>query len=207
MNKVENVLKSKTVIYDFELFFLNNIYDCIETVNVDLEYLIDSYDEFREKIYSDFRTVIINLATAFELLVKFRLEDEHWSLMFSDINKAEKSKLENGNFISVDIETGVLRLKRICGLDYNFKNLRKICNYRNCLVHYTLKSANIIEIIDTISKGILEIKKFFENDIYKLLPEEAKKDFKGVLRQLEVNCENLTVLNMKICKQGSGSNE
>lgn len=207
MNKVENILKSKNVVYEFKLFFLNNIYDCLEEINTNLDCLIESYDEFEEGIYGEFRSVIINLATAFELFVKFRLENEHWSLIFADINKAEESKLENGNFISVDIETGVLRLKKICGLNYNFKNLRKICNYRNCLVHYTLKLANIIEVINTISKGILELKIFFENEIKECLPKEAKEDFKVVLRQLALNCENLDILSMKINKKGRESNE
>lgn len=189
------------------MFFLNNTYACIEQINTDLNCLIESYDEFEKEVFNEFRTVVINLAIAFELIVKFCLENEHWSLIFADINKAEESKLENGDFISVDIENGILRLKNICGRNYNFKNLRKICNFRNCLVHYTLKSVNVIEVINTISKGIREFKNFFENEIIEILPKEAKNDFKDALSQLKINCDNLNLLTVKIIKKGSEINE
>lgn len=207
MTNVEIELKNEDEVYDFELFFLNNIYDSLQEISDDLDCLIDSYDEFEQEIYGDFRTVIINLAIAFELIVKLRLENEHWSLIFEDINKAKGSKLENGDFISIDIESGVLRLKNICELNYDFKNLRKICNFRNCLIHFTLRRVNIIEVINTISNGILELKQFFENEIYECLPEEAKKDFKSVFESLKNHCEGLNVLSMKIIKKGSVENE
>lgn len=207
MSSIENDFKNKNEIYEFELFFLNNIYDCIEEINTDLDCLIESYDEFEKEAFNDFRTVIINLATTFQLIVKFCLENEHWSLIFADINKAEESKLENGDFISVDIANGILRLKNICGMNYNFKNLKKVCNFRNCLVHYTLKSVNIIEVINTISKGIREFKKFFENEIIEILPKEAKKDFNDALNQLKINCDNLDLLIVKIIKKGNAINE
>lgn len=207
MTNKEIELKNEDEVYDFELFFLNNIYDSLQEISDDLDCLIDGYDEFEQEIYGDFRTVIINLAISFELIVKFRLENEHWSLIFADINKAKRSKLENGDFISVDIESGVLRLKNICELNYDFKNLRKICNFRNCLIHFTLRRVNIIEVINTISNGILELKQFFENEIYECLPEEAKKDFKSVLESLKNHCEDLNVLSMKIIKKGSVENE
>ena len=88
MTNVEIELKNEDEVYDFELFFLNNIYDSLQEISDDLDCLIDSYDEFEQEIYGDFRTVIINLAIAFELIVKLRLENEHWSLIFEDINKA-----------------------------------------------------------------------------------------------------------------------
>ncbi len=206
MNSIETIFKNKNEIYEFELFFLNNIYDCIEEINTALDCLIESYDEYEEVIFYEVKTVIINLANAFELIVKFCLENEHWSLIFADINKAEESKLENGDFISVDIDNGILRLKHICRMNYDFKTLRKICNYRNCLVHYTLKSVNIIEVINTINKGIQELKKFFENEIIEILPQEAKEDFKGAFSQLKINCDELNLLTVKIIKKGSDKN-
>lgn len=206
MTNVEIELKSEDEIYDFELFFLNNIYGNLQEVRDDLDCLIDAYNEFEQDIYSDFRAVIINLAAAFELIVKFRLENEHWSFIFSDINKAKKIKLVNGDFISVDIESGVLRLKNICDLNYDFKNLRKICNFRNCLIHFTLRRTNIIEVINTISKAIIELKQFFDNEIYEYLPGEAKKDFKDIFESLKKYCEEINVLSMKIIEEGSDKN-
>ncbi len=199
--------KSKEENYNFEIYFLNNIYDCMDSVNTDLECLIESYGNYKEIIPSEIRTIIIELATAFELIIKFRLQTEHWSLIFADINKAEGSKIEDGNFISVDIESGILRLKNICELNYNFKYLRKICNYRNRLMHYTLRFTNMIEIINTIGNGILELSNFFETEIKELLPMESQDDFVEVIKHYKINCKNLNLIAMKIkYKKGSDKN-
>jgi len=72
----------------YELFFLNNIHDSMEMVNVELDPFLDllnqgDFDELTMK------HIILNLANCLELLVKYKLEQEHWTLIFSDLNKAK----------------------------------------------------------------------------------------------------------------------
>lgn len=60
----------------YELFFLNNIHDSMEMVNVEL----DSFLDLSSQGYFDELTmkhIILNLANCLELLVKYRLEQEH----------------------------------------------------------------------------------------------------------------------------------
>lgn len=66
-----------------------------------------------------------------------------------------------------------------------------------------MKSFNIIEVIDTINKGVQKLKNFFENEIIEMLPKEAKEDFKGAFGQLNINCDKLNLLTVKIIKKGS----
>ncbi len=65
--------------------------------------------------------IILNLANCLQLLVKYRLEQEHWPLFFSDLNKAKYSDYLAGDFINVDVKPGICRLKNICEICIYFK--------------------------------------------------------------------------------------
>lgn len=84
----------------YELFFLNNIHDSMEMVNVELDpfLYLSSQGDFDELTM---KHIILNLANCLELLVKYRLEQEHWTLIFSDLNKAKNSDYLAGDFVSV----------------------------------------------------------------------------------------------------------
>ena len=72
----------------YELFFLNNIHDSMEMVNVELDSFLDliNQDYFDELCM---KYIILNLANCLELLIKYRLEREHWTLIFCDLNNAK----------------------------------------------------------------------------------------------------------------------
>lgn len=82
---------------------------------------------------------ILHLTSAIELLLKSRLAEEHWSLVFANPDKATVSNLQTGDFISVDIDTSQKRLKNICKIEISdpdkelIQNLKKI---RNKIVHF-----------------------------------------------------------------------
>ena len=54
---------------------------------------------------------VLHIYSGIELLLKERLKREHWSLIFQDINNANLTKLEKGNFVSVYHDELVKRLK------------------------------------------------------------------------------------------------
>lgn len=65
----------------------------MEMVNVELDPFLDllnqgDFDELTMK------HIILNLANCLELLVKYKLEQEHWTLIFSDLNKIAKDNRE-----------------------------------------------------------------------------------------------------------------
>lgn len=157
------------------LFFLNNINDSMEMVNSELDSFLDLYNKgcFDEL---GIKHIILNLANCLELLIKFRLENEHWSLVFADTDKAKYSDYSDGDFVSVDFKSGISRLKNICGADYVFVASIQIYKYRNRLMHYTL-NGTFEQIVECIADSMGEISEFAEKEIIKYLPEEAKKDF------------------------------
>ncbi|RGD74563.1 hypothetical protein [Anaerofustis stercorihominis] len=160
----------------YELPFLNNIYDSLETVNVDLFCFLELYQGEGYLSHDEIKHIILNLANLLELLIKWRLEQEHWALIFSDINKATYSNYIDGDFISVDIKSGIIRLESICGINCSFSACKKIYQYRNRLMHYTLNSI-FEQIIKDLSDAMCEITKFMEGEIIGYLPEEAINDF------------------------------
>ncbi len=89
-----------------------------------LDYILDAVEQLQGKRPSKKRIKfgIVHLWSGIELLLKRRLMDEHWSLIFRDINKADKKALESGEFISVYFDDAVARLRKICGVD--------LCDYR-----------------------------------------------------------------------------
>ena len=85
----------------------------METVNVEVDSFLDisSMGDFDQICI---KHIILNLANCLELIIKYRLEKEHWTLIFSDLNKAKYLDYLDGDFISVDVKSGISRLKNIC---------------------------------------------------------------------------------------------
>ena len=178
----------------YELFSLNNIHDSLEMVNVELDpflYLFSQgdFDELTIK------HIILNLANCLELLVKYRLEQEHWTLIFSDLNKAKYLDYLAGDFVSVDIKSGILRLKNICEMDYAFVASMHIYQYRNRLMHYTLNST-FEQLIKDVADSMKEIAEFVEKEIIKDLPQEAQKDFRDTVAGYRKYAEALKKLKL-----------
>lgn len=178
----------------YELFFLNNIHDSMEMVNVELDSFLDlsSQGDFDELTM---KHIILNLANCLELLVKYRLEQEHWTLIFSDSNKAKYSDYLAGDFVSVDVKSGILRLKNVCEMEYTFVASMHIYQYRNRLMHYTLNST-FEQIIKDISDAMKEIAEFVEKEIIKDLPQEAQKDFQDTIVGYRKYAETLKKLKL-----------
>ena len=83
---------------------------------------------------------ILHLADGVELLFKARLEREHWSLLFADINQASLEKLERGDFKSVDFEDTCRRLRQIALVEIDQREseqLNELRRLRNKIRHYT----------------------------------------------------------------------
>ena len=92
----------------------------MEMVNAELDPFLDLS---RQGVFDELcmKHIILNLANCLELLVKYRLEQEHWTLIFSDLNKAKYSDYLAGDFINVDVKPGICRLKNICEICIYFK--------------------------------------------------------------------------------------
>ena len=158
----------------FEIPLLNNIDDLISMSNTELQlYLAVLHGDNAHDPYT-IKHLIINLTNCIELLIKFRLLEEHWAFIFEDVNKANKESLDSGNFKSVNFNVGIERLVNLCGISKHkyFSKSQKLYILRNKAVHFTLTESFKV-VTTTILDSITEINKFLRNEI---IPYIQNKD-------------------------------
>ena len=86
------------------------------------------------------KDAVLQVASGVELLLKARLASEHWSLIFSNVDQANKERLAKGDFTSVDFSNTITRLEEIVEIpiDQRFStHLKDLRNLRNRLTHFT----------------------------------------------------------------------
>ena len=108
-----------------------------------LDFLLSASEAVsRDPTPRNLKDAIIHAANGIEVLAKARLAREHWSLIFDNVNTADRQKLEAGDFISVNPQNTLTRLDRIVGVSIakrykaHLDTLRKL---RNRLTHFTAK--------------------------------------------------------------------
>ena len=150
----------------FEIPFLNNISDSLSTANAELELYLDVLHDDNTCDPYTIKHLIINLSACIELLVKFRLLEEHWAFIFDDINKANEENIYSGDFLSVSFSKGIERLLKLCGINKQkyFSASQKLYKYRNRAVHITLND-DFKSIVTTILGSISEVVNFSRDEI------------------------------------------
>ncbi|NGN68569.1 hypothetical protein G5C51_32320 [Streptomyces sp. A7024] len=81
----------------------------------------------------------LHLQAAMEVLLKVRLIQEHWSLVFREPGKANLDAFKSGAFESCSAEAALDRLDRIVGInipDSIRKRVKTLAQHRNSLQHY-----------------------------------------------------------------------
>ena len=84
----------------FELSLLDN----------GLDYFLVAAESAGAEAPQNLKYAMLHLVDGVELLLKARLAQEHWSLLFDQTNKASQEKLRQGDFKSVDFEEAYRRL-------------------------------------------------------------------------------------------------
>ncbi len=82
---------------------------------------------------------LLHLCSSIEVLFKVRLKQEHWSLVFANVNKADNAAQDDGEFESVSFNDLMDRLVRICKIDLSEEQRRQLANLRirrNRMEHY-----------------------------------------------------------------------
>ncbi|MGW3983836.1 hypothetical protein [Streptomyces mirabilis] len=89
----------------------------------------------------DLKYAVLHLQAAVEVLLKARLQHEHWSLVFKDPGKATKTDFDSAGFDSCGTVAAVERLRDIVGIAFDKKEidaLKELARDRNALQHYGL---------------------------------------------------------------------
>ncbi|MFI2242222.1 hypothetical protein [Streptomyces chrestomyceticus] len=131
----------------------------------------------------DLKYAVLHLQAAAEVLLKARLQLEHWSLVFKDPGQATRAKFEAGDFESCTTAGAIVRLKDIAGVvveDKAAKSLAILSRWRNSLQHYGIK-ANA-RAVDTRAAQVLDFLIAFVHE--ELLPALADEEAATVVSEL-----------------------
>ena len=105
--------------------------------------LADNAFEFLERSIQDFekspRFSVVHFCASLEMLLKARLMREHWSLIVSKIETANRAKFQQGDFVSVTMEQVLTRLREVVGLQLPndaIRSFESAAKHRNKLIHF-----------------------------------------------------------------------
>jgi len=112
-----------------------------------LDFILSSTNHLSNNITKeDIKYGILHLSSGIELVLKYRLSKEHWSLLFQDIDKASIESFESGDFKSVDLESCLNRLNKISSIiiqDEECNNLKLFRKKRNKFEHFNIADSGI----------------------------------------------------------------
>lgn len=106
-----------------------------------LDYLLLAGEQAQEGSARMTKHALATLADGVELLLKARLEVYDWSLLFKNVDDAERAKIATGEFQSVTFDQAVKRLKQICEVEIDKKPLgilNKLRSLRNRVRHFAV---------------------------------------------------------------------
>jgi hypothetical protein len=151
----------------------NGIDYIVQAVSPFLVY--DSFDESQRSLkYST-----LHLSSGIELLLKERLKQEHWSLIFQDISSADRRKLQDGDFASVYHDELVKRLKGILNIDIDDKPFKKLRALRNRFEHFEVK-VSVGECKETLFSALDEVIKFWDKYLVDNSTIEQRERFERI---------------------------
>ena len=81
---------------------------------------------------------MLHLSAGIELVFKSRLDIEHWTYIFDDMNHASRNKYTDGSLKTVDSNTAIERLENLCGYVFAEKQkvqLKRLRETRNRFEH------------------------------------------------------------------------
>ena len=108
---------------------------------------------------------VLHLYSGIQLLLKERLKQEHWSLIFQKIEEANLEKLESGDFVSVYHDVLIKRLKNIIpSFNFNDEPVKKLQSLRNKIEHFEV-NVSLSECQYTVALALDEIIKFWKTDL------------------------------------------
>ncbi len=132
-----------------------------------LDFLLSAAEHAgQDKSNRSWKYAILHLVAGIELLLKARLELEHWSLVFQDIDKANDTAFKSGDFRSADFESLCNRLDRIsaiCIERNDRKQLDDLRKLRNKLEHFGI-DISLMQVKSLAAKGLSFALAFFESN-------------------------------------------
>ena len=170
-----------------------------------LDYILDAVSRLNEPDpdKKSMKYALVHLWSGIELLLKKRLIDEHWSLIFNKIddNNSSKASLKTGDFESVYFKQAIKRLKNFCEIDISQSKdiLEVIRQDRNKIEHYQFEKSKT-QVVSNLIKVWAFVLDFISNHMDISGDTEAKKVFDQI-RENMVSHEKFIRLRKNIIRQ------
>ncbi|MGW1506120.1 hypothetical protein ACWCQW_48055 [Streptomyces mirabilis] len=106
----------------------------------------------------DLKYAVLHLQSATEVLLKARLQQEHWSLVLKDPGRADHARFRNAEFESCGTTEAISRLRGIAGIAFpetDTKEIAQLAKWRNALQHYGLSVAALA--VESRAAQVLDI--------------------------------------------------
>lgn len=202
-----------------------------KNINIEFDLLENGLDFIDNSLESVLTTqepqklkyAVLHISAGIELVLKEILRQEHWSLLFENINGADYKHLRSGDFISVSFASILKRLEGIVGAnitDNQKKHFNSLRTKRNKIEHFAFKeSSNALK--STISKALTDIIDIINENIdtqntsdeaqilYKSIRKESAKfiEFVDLVRAklkdtlIELNRRKVKIIDCPECLQ------
>lgn len=107
-----------------------------------LDFIASGLDHIaRGATKTDLKYGVLHLASGIELVLKERLRQEDWTLVFKDTDDADGERYKAGDFRSVDHKECLKRLEEECGIEISRESKGKLSAFRarrNRLEHFAI---------------------------------------------------------------------
>ena len=140
----------------------------------------EDYNSEKELKYS-----ILHLLSGISLILKEKLRQEHWSLLFSDVNEANKKDLESGDFRGVTFINCQNRLSNISSVKLTNKQqkmLNSLRKKRNKIEHF-FEQETLDAFKSTLIHNLDFAIYFIENNLNLNLSGNEKRDMEKIKKE------------------------
>lgn len=106
-----------------------------------LDYLLLAGEQVQQEGQRMSKHAVATLADGVELLLKARIEQRDWCLIFKDVDKASRQNYESGDFISITFDQAIKRLRGVCDVqisDGHLTIINDIRQQRNRIRHFAI---------------------------------------------------------------------
>ncbi|WP_333593874.1 hypothetical protein [Anaerospora hongkongensis] len=151
--------------------------------------------------------VTLHIDAGIELILKSKLLEEHWSLVFEQPHNAKKKAYQDGDFSSVSLASSIKRLKDVCDISISKVQEDKINalhKKRNVMQHFEINDteAAIIGIIASALEVMMDfLREYFDEDNLTGAELKLSKNIRSEIIELQTYIkQRMTVLQAELSK-------
>lgn len=145
---------------------------------------------------NSWKYIILNVFSGIQLILKERLKQEHWSLIFEDVSNANEQKFIQGDFVSVNYNNLIKRLKGISNISINEKSFNELRKLRNKFEHFEI-TIEIDVCKHIIANSVRELIIFWNDNIFDINIEQNQKfsSIKSMISEFEIYVDIMLLKN------------